>query len=202
MDGGYDDDKSFIFQTGMKNANTIATGNVNTDFALLSLRLAPSVDNGVVGVLGQREIINRMQLTLEDVGVLAQSSGTAPGRFLVKIILNARPSVTKPWQNVGGSSLCQFINHDSGETVSGGESIYSFFISTIRSEAEVAKSSLEAVRDLGNSILGGGVSLNYDANARENIYPDGPDVITVAVSNLGTVAGTVNARLGWKEAQA
>jgi hypothetical protein len=202
MDGGYDDDKSFVFQTGMRTGNTVATGSPNTDFALLSLRLAPSVDNGVVGVLGQREIINRMQLTLEDLGVLAESSGTAPGKFLVKVILNGRPSVTKPWQNVGGSSLSQFINHASGETITGGESIYSFFISTVRLEAEVITASLERVRDLGNSILGGGVSLNYDANARENIYPDGPDVITIAVSNLGSVAGVVNARLGWKEAQA
>jgi hypothetical protein len=202
MDGGYDDDKSFIFQAGMKTGLSVPSASPNNDYALLSLRLAPSVDNGVVGSFGQRELINRMQLTLRQIGVMAESGGTSPGKVLVKIILNGQPSSNATWQNVGGSSLCQYAFHGTGHTVTNGEVIYSFFVTTVRGEAEVKTEDLGLVRDLGNSILGGGINNTYAANSRANIFPDGPDLVTIAVSNIGNVAVTTNARLGWTEAQA
>jgi hypothetical protein len=168
----------------------------------MSLRLAPSVDNGVVGSLGQRELINRMQLVLSQIGIMADSGGTSPGKVLVKIILNGQPSSNATWLNVGGSSLCQYAFHGSNHTVSNGETIYSFFVTTVRGEAEVNTQDLAAVRDLGNSILGGGINNTLAANSRANVYPDGPDHVTIAVSNIGAVAVTTNARLGWTEAQA
>jgi hypothetical protein len=202
MDGGYDDDKSFIFQAGMKTGLSIPSGSPQNDYALMSLRLAPSVDNGVVGSLGQRELINRMQLVLSQIGIMAESGGTSPGKVLVKIILNGQPSSNATWLNVGGSSLCQYAFHGSNHTVSNGETIYSFFVTTVRGEAEVNTQDLAAVRDLGNSILGGGINNTLAANSRANVYPDGPDHVTIAVSNIGAVAVTTNARLGWTEAQA
>jgi hypothetical protein len=202
MDGGYDDDKSFIFQAGMKTGLSIPSGSPQNDYALMSLRLAPSVDNGVVGSLGQRELINRMQLVLSQIGIMAESGGTSPGKVLVKIILNGQPSSNATWLNVGGSSLCQYAFHGSNHTVSNGETIYSFFVTTVRGEAEVNTQDLAAVRDLGNSILGGGTNNTFTANSRANVYPDGPDHVTIAVSNIGAVAVTTNARLGWTEAQA
>jgi hypothetical protein len=202
MDGGYDDDKSFIFQAGMKSGIIIPSGSPQNDYALMSLRLAPSVDNGVVGSLGQRELVNRMQLVLRQIGVLAESGGASPGKVLVKIILNGQPSSNATWQNVGGSSLCQYAFHGSSHTVSNGETIYSFFVSTVRGEAEIRTEDLTKVRDLGNSILGGGISNVFAANSRANIYPDGPDLVTIAVSNIGNVNVATNARLGWTEAQA
>jgi len=206
MDGGYDDDKSFIFQAGMRTSLTIPTGDATKDYALLSLRLAPSVDNGVVGSLGQRELINRMQLTLSQLGVLAEtaSGSTRPGKFLVKLILNGQPDTTVSWQNVGGSSLCQYAFHTSDDYIvpNTGEVIYSFFVSTVTSEANIVTQELGKVRDLGNSILGGGINNTFAASSRANIYPDGPDHVTVTVSNIGSSAGAFNARLGWTEAQA
>jgi hypothetical protein len=54
------------------------------------------------------------------------------------------------------------------------------------------------VRDLGNSILGGGTS-----SPTANIYPDGPDVLTIAVTNLAASGDqAVFGRLSWTEAQA
>ena len=206
MDGGYDDDKSFIFQSGMRTALTIPTGSPDRDYSLLSLRLAPSVDNGVVGSLGQRELINRMQLTLKELGVLAEtaSGSTRPGKYLVKLILNGQPDTTVSWVNVGGSSLCQYAFHTSDDFIvpNTGETIYSFFVSTVTGEASIVQQDLGAVRDLGNSILGGGINNSFAANSRANIYPDGPDHVTVTVSNIGSSAGSFNARLGWTEAQA
>jgi hypothetical protein len=206
MDGGYDDDKSFIFQSGMRNSLTVPTGDATKDFALLSLRLAPSVDNGVVGSLGQRELINRMQLTLRSLGVLAEtaSGSTRPGKYLVKLILNGQASHNATWVNVGGSSLCQQALHAANDFIvpNTGETIYSFFVSTVTGEANIQTQDLQLVRDLGNSILGGGTTNTYTATSRANIYPDGPDHVTVTVSNIGASAGAFNARLGWTEAQA
>jgi hypothetical protein len=206
MDGKYDDDKSFIFQGGMTTTVTVPR-NANR-YALVSLRLAPSVDNGVVGLFGERELINRMQLTLRQMDILAQSAATVtnrPGLFLVELILNGRVNTVtnNNWTNVGGSSLSQISYHASSTTISGGEPIFSFFVSTVTNEASVVQQDLNLVRDLGNSIMGGGL-VNTSPTTEANVYPDGPDIVTVSVRNLSAdnTTGSVNARLSWTEAQA
>jgi hypothetical protein len=207
MDGGYDDDKSFVFQAGMKTG-VIVPRSTTTRSALLSLRLAPSVDNGVVGVLGERELVNRMQLRLRQMDVLSLVAGTAgnPGAFLVELILNPRfnTATGNTWENVGGSSLSQVCYHATNTTVVGGEPIFSFFVSTQSGEASVVQQDLGLVRDLGNSILGGGTT-NTGQTTELNIFPDGPDIVTIAIRNLsgsGVTTATVNGRLSWTEAQA
>jgi hypothetical protein len=60
------------------------------------------------------------------------------------------------------------------------------------------------VRDLGNSILGGGTT-NVASTTELNVFPDGPDIVTIAIRNLsgsGVTTATVNGRLSWTEAQA
>jgi hypothetical protein len=186
MDGRYDDDKSFVFTAGMNTALSIAAGATN---ALISIRLAPSVDSGLTGLLGARELINRMQLTLREVGLAASAN------FRVSLILNGRVSAGT-FSAAGGSSLAQVCIHTGTTTVTGGETVYSFFAPT-----GVIGKELTLVRDLGNSILGGGNSLNVPTTVN-NVYPDGPDVITVVATNLGVAAQTISARLSWTEAQA
>ena len=186
MDGRYDDDKSFVFTTGMITALSVNSGATN---ALISLRLAPSVDSGLTGLLGARELVNRMQLTLREMGLL---SG---GNFLISLILNGRVS-SGTYTAAGGSSLSQICLHTTGATITGGETIYSFFVTN-----GVTSRELGLVRDLGNSILGGGNSLTAPTTVN-NIYPDGPDLITIAARNVGVAATTINARLSWTEAQA
>ncbi len=41
------------------------------EFPILSVRLAPSVDSGVAGLFGQRDIINRMQMQLQRIDMVA-----------------------------------------------------------------------------------------------------------------------------------
>jgi len=53
------------------------------------------------------------------------------------------------------------------------------------------------VRDLGNSILGGGTTLTTTG-----VYPDGPDTLHIVARNIGAASATVFARLSWTEAQA
>ena len=186
MDGRYDDDKSFLFTAGM---NTALSVNASASNALISVRLSPSVDSGLTGLLGQRELINRMQLTLREISVLCG------GNFRINLVLNGRVSAGI-YTGAGGSSLSQVCLHTAATTVTGGETIYSFFAPT-----GVTGKELNLVRDLGNSILGGGNSFNAPTSVN-NLYPDGPDVVTIVATNVGAAATTINARLSWTEAQA
>lgn len=188
MDGKYDDDKSLVFNIG-QNAPLVNLPE-NQRYALISLRVAPSVDNGFVGQLGQRELINRMQLVLRQMDALT----TAPYR--VDVILNGTPA-SGFWQNVGGSSLAQYSLHANATPIVGGENIFSFFTQN----SGQTQQDMTIVRDLGTSILGGGLS-NL-ANTFLNKYPDGPDMITICATLLQrTASSNINARISWTEAQA
>jgi hypothetical protein len=164
--------------------------------ALFSIRLAPSVDNGQTGNFGAREVINRVQLTLKSLGI---STKTANASMLVRVYLNAAPNGTTSWTNAVGnvvgaanSSLAQIADYVAGSTVVfNGETTGGFFVTA------TDQLDLSTVRDLGNSILGGGTT-----TSNTQIYPDGPDVLTIVVTNLAAAAVDVLGRLSWTEAQA
>lgn len=190
MDGRYDDDKSLVFNAGSLTALSNLAQNVRQP--ILSIRIAPSVDNGNTGLIGAREILNRMQLTLRQMDVY--TSGTA---FKMEIFLNGRLS-GGTFASQGGSSLAQVAYHTAGQTITGGEAIFGFFTTN----AGTITQDLSIVRDIGNSILGGGNSLNVPTTA-SNLYPDGPDILTVCCTNItATATNTINSRLSWTEAQA
>jgi len=169
--------------------------------ALFSIRVSPSVDNGVAAAFGTRELINRMQLILRALDITTSSS---PANILVTAILNGVSSTATSWTNAVGnvsgktnSSLAQIADYalnasGSITSVSGGENTGGFFTSSTSSL------DLSLVRDLGNSVLGGGISPYSNAG----IYPDGPDVLTILVTNVGTAAVNVLGRIAWSEAQA
>lgn len=193
MDGRFDDDKSLVFTYGQTNFATVASG---ASKALFSIRVAPSADNGQAAGFGQRDIVNRMQLVLRALDITTR---TASSNMLVRAILNGTVSASTTWTNavgnaagVANSSLGQIADHGTGATtVAGGEITGGFFVNTTSSI------SLENVRDLGNSILGGGTAV-----ANTGIYPDGPDILTIVVTNLGSASVEVLGRLSWTEAQA
>jgi len=199
MDGNYDDDKSLIFNFGTTPLTT--TTSVTQVTPILAIRVAPSVDNGTVGTLGNKEIINRMQLQLYELGIFAT------GPLLVNLVLNGTTtgvfsgSFSSPvTSGVGAvtSSLSQVAQNSTNTvTVVGGESVAAAFTNT-NGQTTL---DLNQVRDLGNSILGGGTS-NTVPTTQANLYPDGPDILYVCVTPLTATAITVNARLSWKEAQA
>ena len=193
MDGRFDDDKSLVFTYGQNVVTNITVGATR---ALLSIRVAPSVDNGIAAPFGQRELINRLQLVLRNIGISIRG-GT--GNVLIRAYLNATPSSTTPWTNAVGniaglqnSSLAQIADYAGGSTtVTGGEIMAGLFSSG------TSTLDLSTVRDLGNCILGGG-----GATSNTGIYPDGPDTLTITVTNIGTAAADVTARISWTEAQA
>lgn len=210
MDGKFEDDKAYLF--------TVASGSVGSDTVnvpgtlsgtavpILSIRLAPSVDSSLVGPLGERDLINRMILKMNSCGIVCQpiSTVTATGVITnrtdatsIRLILNGNLSQAAYFTNYGAPSLCQIIKHtgQSADTVTGGISIFEF-----RAAAGSAlDQKLSDLVEMGNSILGG-----------DYVYPNGPDVLTLAVVTTvpsvpatGSVGSTlVTARITWTESQA
>jgi hypothetical protein len=109
MDGGFDADDAFQYTYNRTNFGLPAT--VGEKELVFAMRLAPSVSNGIIGNLGERDLINRSQLTLVSLNV--QGTG---GRYLVEGILNPNniDSANTSWQglnNAGGGfqpSFSQF----------------------------------------------------------------------------------------------
>ena len=180
------------------NATTMSVGApdgadnpIPQNIPLISIRLAPSVDSSITGALGEREIINRMQLKLASVGILTTHETE------ISLKLNGQLS-TDAYQDVQEPSLCQLVKHGPNETVSGGSTILSFRAAGAGvGESTSTQYDLSAISDMGNSILGG-----------DGVYPNGPDILTV-VANIVDSTGVstanafaVSARVTWQESQA
>ena len=288
MDGRFDNDVNFIFTGGMTKLLSV---NAGVTRPLLAVRLAPSVDNAIARNFGVRELVNRMQLQMNSIGV------STNGQFRIDGILNpsqiiynsytpanltaTRSSVTGtsglnfitisdttgtvgivPGMTVSGSgigvgaqvatvaanivtlsvansgtvsgaitftprtgyvglpddwgrdlvgsgSLAQIIYFDNSgpgaggvQTASGrvigGDSVASFFTENGGggTNYNVSNYDLRSIRDLGNSIISG------DGNVSSPSYPNGPDLLVLTATNIGTAAANISARISWTEAQA
>jgi len=87
-DGRFDEDRGYLF-------NYAATGlsvGLTKQTAFL-IRLAPSVSNALVGDLGERDLLNRAQLLLNEISV---TSDTGSGSIIIEGILNPRNYPTNP----------------------------------------------------------------------------------------------------------
>lgn len=193
MDGQFNDDKSLVFNYG--TTSTISL-NAGTTVPIMAIRIAPSADNGTTGLLGVKEIINRLQLQLTDMAAVTS------GAVLVNLILNGYcTGFSGSFQSIAGggqvsSSLAQVaVNTSNTASISGGESVTALYSNGVNSI------DLGNVRDLGNSILGGGTS-NTVPTSQAGVYPDGPDILYIVATNTTASAVTMLARINWKEAQA
>ncbi len=152
---------------------------------LISLRLSPSVSSGLTGKLGDRDVINRMQLRLQEVGI------STTQLVDVKLLLNPRLNNLN-FQGVTSPSLTQIVEHTAADTVSGGVQVYNFRASGSSAGTEEATTvNVSELFELSNSILGG-----------DSVFPDGPDILTIAVSRLTGTATLTSAKMSWTEAQA
>lgn len=98
-DGLFDEDRGYIF-------NYAATGlsvSVDKQTAFM-IRLAPSVSNALVGDLGERDLLNRAQLLLNEIAVTAD---TGSGAIVVEGVLNPRNYPANPtnitWNGLSSS---------------------------------------------------------------------------------------------------
>jgi hypothetical protein len=288
MDGRFDNDANFIFTGGMTKLLNVAPGVTRP---LIAIRLAPSVDNAIARNFGIRELMNRMQLQLNSIGVstngqfridgilnpaqilynnytpanltstrssvtgtagtntitISDTTGTTgiiPGMLVSGTGIGAGAQISAVTANiislsvpnsgtvsgsitfvprtgfiglpddwgrdlVGSGSLAQVIYFDNSgpgagnvQTASGrvlgGDSVASFFTENGGggTNYNVSNYDLRSVRDLGNSVISG------DGNISSPSYPNGPDVLVLTATNIGTTATNISARISWIEAQA
>ena len=166
-------------------AGEIAQVDLSQIVPLVSVRLAPTVDSGLTGALGEREVINRMLVKLKECSINSSLD------VELQLLLNAELS-TNTWVRANTPSLCEVIYHNSGDTVDKG---------TVVNQVKFASGShlfdISSLLELGNSILGG-----------DGIFPDGPDSLTLAVKPLDSSSigiGTsfeVSGKITWTESQA
>lgn len=193
MDGGFDEDKSYLFTS----TTSTAFSSTSAENAILSLRLAPSVDYGIPGPFGVRSLINRSLLTLKNIGVVA----TQPIQIVVKINTEDESFYDENnWLPAGNGSIAQYLDHTvSGSFDSagkGGDVIASYFVVPqvdVNTNMPVYGSDsfdINIVRELSNSILGGGGS-----------HPDGPDTLTVFAKSFNGATSLTRARVSWTESQ-
>ena len=201
MEGEYDDDRAYVYTVGTRAGRELNTGNTK---ALIALRVSPSVDNGIQGNFGTRELINRMQLVLRSAEIATN------GALFVELILNPIISSNVAWEPVGGTSLAQYADlttvlqgGDLNAELTGGEVIFGFY-----ADSGVAAYDLGQVKEISNSILGGGSNQYEFSQAPDptGIFPDGPEVLAVQVTNIaggrGNQKRAADVRLSWTEAQA
>jgi len=198
---------AIVLNNAVSLASTALTFSGASTKALLSIRIAPSIDNGVPAAFGAREILNRTQLQLRALGVSLLSTTT--GNVLVQVFLNGTPfnplaATSLLWTDAirgqrftPNSTFSQIADYStiaatgSPVILQGGEVTGGFLTNA------TTTLDLSDVRDLGNSILGGGTPY-----VNNGVYPDGPDTLTIVVTNISTTAQQVVGRLTWTEAQA
>ena len=187
MDGSFDTDRGYYF-----NYSNIHTSNVTTSQSavpLFLLRLAPSVSNGIIGNIGDRDLLNRAQLLLQKLEVAGNKTVNVTG------VINPSGFSSITWEavnsaaNGGQPSFCQVSN---SFTYSGGFEGGERIFSTISSGGSTNLIDLSELKELTGGVIGG-----------PNFSPDGPDTMAIYIENADT-SNVTNAivNLFWAEAQA
>ena len=224
LDGGFDVDRGYAYTYQAANVSfpsgTTAGSQTITAFAL---RLAPAVSNQIPGNLGERELVNRAQLILQNrtVNVSGANIGTTTGaRYLVEGILNPNNVSTtstvfqylfnSPYNataNPSGAVQPSYTQiaygNISGQPNQTGQ--LSFTANTYAQGGErlfaipvnftnSGQLDLSQVKQIGNSGIPG-----------YNIFPDGPELLCVNITALVPTPGiavTGEVQIQWNESQA
>jgi hypothetical protein len=186
MDGNFDGDRGYFFNYA--NTAVSITNSVGATSIAFLIRLCPSVSNGIVGDIGNRDLLNRAQLLLQKLEVTSAQNVNVTG------ILNPTGlSIDSTrWVNINSSangsqpSFAQIYTGVAG-TAGPGERIFS----TIVQQNNQNNLDLSALKEMANSVIGG-----------NQTFPDGPDVLAIVLTNLTATATAPQVNLFWTEAQA
>jgi len=184
MDGTFNVDKSYLF-TATNSASKQVLPGVTTP--LLTIRLAPSVDYGVPGFYGIRNLINRSVLTLQTLRAVAN------GQYTLTAKINGESTLFQTeanWLPAGNGSIAQYIDHTDNTEVQGGDVVGIFLTDEGVNRGSSSTFDISEIRGLSNSILGG-----------PNSFPDGPDTLTIFATNNSAQAGTILGNISWTESQ-
>ena len=123
QDGGFDSDRGYLFNYQATNLQVSTTKQT-----AFMIRLAPSVSNGLIGDLGDRDLINRAQLLLQALEITSDgfNGSAAPytGGIVVEGVINPQNYPTNvsdvTWtglQSAGAGGLPSFSQVASGGSV-------------------------------------------------------------------------------------
>jgi hypothetical protein len=205
MDGNFDQDRGYLFNYQVNAFGTSLSQGTSTNLFLL--RLAPSVSNGVIGDIGNRELMNRAQLLLQRLDVWAQTASVGVGSVIISGILNPSFSSTNivvnpsSWSAINSAangsqpSFAQVLVGSPlstlGSYVAGsGERVFS----TICNAGSQYSIDLSGLKEIANGLIGG-----------KNFFPDGPDTLLIQISvptSSPTPITQYSLNLFWSEAQA
>jgi hypothetical protein len=203
MDGNFNGDEGFSFTYNRNNYGLPAT--VGASQTAFLMRLAPSVSNSIIGDLGQRDLINRAQLTLETLTV-----NVSIGRYLITGILNPNniDSANTTWSglnNAGGGfqpSFTQFAvaprynNESTGGVQAAPLNTTGGFT---RSGAMVLSGAVKTFSGLSLtnvSSSGSGANVTVQLSAGKTVYSSTTTSITVQNPGSGYAVGDTVKILG------
>jgi hypothetical protein len=112
LDGDFDVDRTYSFTYSVNNYTINAA--VGTPQTIFMIRLAPSLGSGIGGDLGQRDLLNRAQLLLQNCYINVSAAGA---RALLQGIVNPINVAAANWQNVNSQlvsfspSFAQFVSN-------------------------------------------------------------------------------------------
>jgi len=187
MDGSFDTDRGYFFNFSNSYTTAITSGS---EIPIFLLRLAPSVSNGIVGNLGDRDLMNRAQILLQKLEVTSDKTVNITGT------LNPLGFSGITWTNVnsatlgGQPSFTQVSNAFTytASSAGGGERI----LSTISAGGATNVIDLTALKELSGAVIGG-----------PNFFPDGSDTLAIFAKNVDSSStARVLINLFWAEAQA
>ena len=191
MDGQFDQDRGYFFNFQYNYTTTITTGS---PVPMFFLRLSPSVSNGIIGDIGIRDLLNRAQLLLQKLDVVALG---ANGTLNIQGILNPSgfENTVFNWLPInavaqgGQPSFTQYAVSWTGGayTIGSGERIFS----TICVGNGQNSIDLSSLKELSNTVIGG-----------NRMFPDGPDTLMIYATALNQNITTATLNLYWSEAQA
>jgi hypothetical protein len=193
MDGQFDNDRGYFFNYQVNAASqTLAAGSTTN---LFMLRLSPSVSNGIIGNIGDRDLLNRAQLLLQRLDVFAAAGTVGTGSIVVSGILNPSGVSATAWTAINSTangsqpSFTQVSAVSGTYTAGSGERVFS----TICNGGSQNSIDLSGLKEISNTIIGG-----------NGFFPDGPDTLLVQL-NVPTGFPTItnySINLFWTEAQA
>ena len=186
MDGNFDTDRGYYFNYAATGIS-VAAGASKTAFFV---RLAPSVSNSIAGNFGDRDLINRSQLLLQNLQIQSDVPVQVYG-ILNPGNIDASSLTWTAVNTVGLGSQPSFAQVSTSVSTPATPGEQNF--STLGQPAGFAEIDLKNLKELTNSAIGG-----------YSNYPDGPDVLAVVVKNIASTGSVsnININLFWSEAQA
>ena len=235
LDGGFDIDRGYAYTYSAANIAfpsgvSIGSNAANATVTAFAIRLSPAVSNQIPGNLGERDLVNRAQLILQNmiVNFSGANIGTTTGaRYLVEGILNPNnvSTTSTTWGYLFNSPYSSTAN-PSGAIQPSYTQVATGNVSGAANYNGVLQFNSYSFASGGASYATGGERLfAIPVNATNsgqldlsqvkqignsgipgyNIFPDGPELLCINITALVPTPGiavTGEVQVQWNESQA